>query len=254
VGLTLVELLVAIAVTTMVVTALGSLTRAVQLSSEYSDGRSSALQHARVTLSRIERMVNEAHASDQFPGAVVFADSRGGWRLPETLVVWHPAGAPAFPTLLPRFSELVIFCPQPSDPSKLLEITAPTDNRQVPALSSTSWATELLALKTGSASKKVMLTELVRVGKIADESRGAVRFEAERRPSDAEWASYTAGTTTWENVAWVQGVRGAQTGLAQTWVRIELQLIPARPGGTTADSPITFFGSAAAYYERYRTP
>ena len=251
--MTLIELMAAVVITTLVASAVGTLAYTVQMTSIYSDGQTAALQHARVTLSRIQRIVSESHASEQFPAAAVFSEVAGGVRFPDTLVVWSPTGAAANPTGLPRFSELVVFCPQPSAPEQLLEIRNSTDNRQVPALSNTaSWTSELSSLKTASGSRKTLLTELVRVGTISGITRAAVRFEVERRPTATEWASYRAGTTTWDNVSWVQGIRGSQTGLAQTWVRTELQIAPARPGTTTLHPAIAFFGSGAVYYELHK--
>ena len=252
-GMTLIELMAAVVITTLVASVLGTLAYTIQMTSIYSDGQNAALQHSRVTLSRIQRIVNEAHASEQFPAAAVFSELVAGVRFPDTLVVWSPAGTAANPTGLPLFSELVVFCPKPSAPEQLLEIRAPSDNRQVPALSNTaSWTSELTSLKTGASSRQTLLTELVRVGTIGGSNRGAVRFEVERRPTATEWASYRAGTTTWDNVSWVQGVHGPRTGLAQTWVRTELQLMPTRPGTTTLHPAIAFFGSGAAYYELHK--
>ena len=243
--------MVAIAIISMVGAAIGTLTQALQVHVRFSEGRNTALQHARVTLSRIQRVVNQATASEQFPGAVVFADTDSGWRYPETLVVWCPTGTAVDPDGLPRFRELKVYCPHPTSPQQLLEITAPSDSRTVPALTNTStWATELTALKTGNTATRVVLTEMVRTGSVGtNKIRAAVRFEVERRPSATQWSSYRAGTTAWTDVNWVQDVFGAETGLAQTWVRMELQIVPAAVGGTTAETPLVFFGSGAVYYE-----
>ena len=75
-GLTLLELLVAMSIMAMVVVSLGTLANGVQQGFDYTEGHSTATQHARVTLERITRSVREAQASEQFPGAG--GDGEGG--------------------------------------------------------------------------------------------------------------------------------------------------------------------------------
>ena len=259
-GLTLLELLIAISIMVLVVAALAGLARAVQLGSEYSEGHGEATQHARVVIERISRAVERATASESFPGFLVVAEEVGTWRFPDTLVVWHPDGAPADPDGLPRFDELVIFCPHPDSPNQLLEITVPGDGRTVPPVDDEAgWASELAAIKSSVGTEAVALTTLVRTCSLPQssdqESRGAVRFEARLRPSAAEWSAYQAGTLAWDDLAWVQGIHSSQTGLRQAWLRMELQLMPGE--GSAADDPggqqaIPFFGSAALYYEMKR--
>lgn len=254
-GLTLVELLIAVSIMSLTAIALATLARATQISASYVEGHSGAAQHARVTMERIQRAVQTATASESFPGAAVFAESVSGTRFPDTLVVWKPAAGTAAidPAGLPRFSELIVFSPSPTSPNELLEITSRSDTRTVPALSDTSqWATELATLRTGS-SKKVLLTDLMRTARTSDSSnaRGCVRFEVLLRPSAAEMSSYRAGTLAWSNLSWPQHWYGDSTGMRQTWVRLELQLLPnSRTGGVALDTlSIPFPGSAALYYD-----
>ena len=252
-GLTLIELLLASAIMVMTMAALAGLGKAVAVNAAYGDGHGQAVQHARVTLERITRMAREATASPSFPGLLVLADIEAGWRFPDTVVIWHPSGSPVDPDGLPRFNELVIYCPDPEDPQQLVEITAPSDTRTVPALSDlASWASEIDGIKNASSSEVVMLTDLMRSCPIATGLRGAVRFESRLRPSAEEWASYEAGDLEWDDLPWVQGLYGSKTGLRQAWLRIELQLMPGAaaihndPGGQQA---MTFLGSAALYYQ-----
>ena len=107
-----------------------------------------ATQHARVALDRITRTIYGATANEQFPGCIVVAETINGWRYPDTLVIWRPNGAAANPNGLPRYCELVIYCPHPNNPNQLVEITAPTDTRTVPAVTDTSsWQSEIAAIK-----------------------------------------------------------------------------------------------------------
>jgi hypothetical protein len=83
-------------------------------------------------------------------------------------------------------------------------------------------------------------------------TRGAARFETRLRPSDTDWANYTAGSVTWMNLPWVQGIYGSQAGLRQVWVRMELQLTPGTDwieSNPEAAQPMPFLGSAALYYD-----
>ena len=258
-AMTLLELMIAMTIMLMIVGALGGLARTVQQSFEYSEGYGAATQHARVVLDRIAKNVSEATANINFPGCIVVAETVNSYRYPDTLVVWHPSGTASSPTGLPLYSELVIYCPHPSYPNRLVEITAASDTRTVPVISNEAlWQTELEALKKASTSKTVVLTTLLRTclttsasSGTASDYRGDARFETRLRPSADDWASFTAGTVTWSNLPWVQGVYGPKAGLRQTWVRMELQLVPgvdwvaSNPDGAVA---VPFFGSAALYY------
>jgi prepilin-type N-terminal cleavage/methylation domain-containing protein len=255
-GLTLVELLIAVAIMSLTAMALGTLARATQISASYVQGHSSAAQHARVTMERIQHAVQTATANETFPAAALFAESVSGNRFPDTLVVWKPAEGTTVsnPSGLPLFSELAVFCPNPTRANELLEITSRSDLRTVPALSNTSqWTTELTTLKTGNTSKKVVLTDLLRTAS-ADGSgaaRGCARFEVLLRPSAAEISSYRSGTLAWNAISWPQHWYGENTGMRQTWVRMELQLMPnSRAGGEAPTAlAIPFIGSAALYYD-----
>jgi prepilin-type N-terminal cleavage/methylation domain-containing protein len=251
-GLTLVELLIATAILALMVAALGALTQAVKVSSEYTLGRTTATQHGRVALSRITAAVSTCYANESFPGAVVFAGVNGSYDYPDTLVVWRPASStPANAGGLPLFSEIVVFCPNPNSPNELLEIKAPSDTRAVPALTNTaSWNSELTNLKSGTASQKVLLTDLVRTAVPTGGSspRAAIRFYVNLRPSASQWASFRAGTVAFNDVPWVQTVYGSQTGLRQTWVSSELQLMPSSTDSRAATVAIPFFGSVARYW------
>jgi hypothetical protein len=214
-------------------------------------------QHARVSLERITRVVNKAHANDKFPGAAVFATTVSGWRFPDTLVVWKPASQPVNPEGLPLFSELVVFCPDATQPNRLLEITNTADTRPVPALTDTAtWASELATLKASTTARKLLLTDLMRTAVLTAGSpnpRGCVRFEIEQRPTASEWASYKSGTTAWDELSWVQDIYGSQSGLARAWTRIELQVVPgASAAGVTAQQVLPFLESAAVYYELHK--
>ena len=93
--------------------AVSALTGAVQVSSAYTEGYGTAIQHGRVSMERITRKVREATANENFPGAAgvlrpgaVVATFRTRW--------WcgiQPACRP-IPAGLPLYGELVTFLPR----------------------------------------------------------------------------------------------------------------------------------------------
>jgi hypothetical protein len=262
-GLTLLELLISTAMMLMLAGVLGGLAAAVQTSSDYSQGHGSATQQARVALERITRNVRQATAVGTHPGLAVVARQVNGWRFPETLIVWRPAGLPVNASGPPLVRELVFYCTDPEHPEQLLEVTAPQDQRALPLdapLEQSPWREMIEAIKTDSGSRRVVLTNLLRTASAASNSNarpsdllGAVRFEREMRPSAAEWSQYRAGTRTWDQLSWAQGIGGRQTGLRQAWLRIELQLDPVPTAADEAKRPsLTFLGSAALFYELER--
>jgi hypothetical protein len=259
-ALTLLELLIATSIMTIMAGVLGALALSVQMHSEHSQGQGEAVQHARVVLDRIQRTLNEATASEDFPGFAVFGDTVAGYTFPDVLVAWSPIGAPADADGLPRWNEIVVFCPDKSAPNRLLEIRIPGDTRTVPALTDlTTWRSELLSVRQSNTVEKVELTDLVRTAStgsgLGAQTRAAVRFDVQQRPSSVDWQDFKSGGIDWEDLPWVQGIFGSQTGLRQVWCRIELQLTAGSDSEQVAMSgqhALTFFGSAAIYHEMQR--
>lgn len=260
-GLTLIELLIAMSIMAMVVGSLGALAYGVQSGFEYTEGRGIATQHARVVLDRITQRVEQATTSERFPGFLVVPYVEGGAEFPEVLVVWHPSGKPSNPTGLPRYNELVIYAPDRTTPSQLLEITAPLDSRTVPPPEDLArWRSELNTLRNSWRSRSFVLTNLLRKcsvpGATGDSRwRGAVRLKSRLRPSEADWALYHNGERDWTELPWVQGIYGSRTGMRQASLQIEIQLVP---GDTTVLSEtnthiaVPFFGAASLYYHLER--
>lgn len=255
-GLTFIELMLAIAIMATVLGTLGAVGLGVQRSYEYTAGYGDAVQHARVTLERIIRTANQARANEQFPGFIVVPRFAAGVRLPDTLVVWRPAGEPVDPAGSPRFNELVVYCPDASAPNRLLELTVPGDSRVVPPVSDeAAWRSEIANMQTRNDAQRVVLTELVRTAMLNSGASpalcGAVRFEQRSRPSDAELSQFRAGTVSWSSLTWPQGLFTPSSGVRQSWMRCEIQLMPG--SGWVVNDPaariaLPFFGSAAVYY------
>ncbi len=249
-GLTLVELLMTIAVISLIGAALAAFATAVEQGSRYTDGHGAATQSARVALGRIRHHVESATATADFPGFAVFSQTVGSWEFPDTLVVWHPDAAPANADGPPLFSELVIFCSSPTAPNELLEITIPSYEAATPPLSSTaSWLNELDSIKSSNAARRVTLLDNLRTARPSDylPPRGCVRFAQRVLPSAADWNDYLSGSTGWDDLPWALGIHGSQTGMRQAWCRVELQL--DADSSSSGESPVPFFGSAALNYQ-----
>lgn len=257
-GMTLVELLVASSMLLMLAGVIGGLASAVQTSSGYSQGHAEAAQHARVAIERISRDISRATAVGDYPGFAVVYDDIGGVKYPETLLVWRPTnGTPANASGPPLISELVIYCADPKQPQQLLQIRAPQDSRTIPldaSLNQSPWIETIAAVKTDAQSECVVLTNLLRAATVSGNKaaqRSAVRFVQELQPSADEMTAYRAGTQTWSSLAWPQGMYGTQTGMRQSWLRLELQLMPGTESRTdaTGQQAAPFLGSAALSYQ-----
>lgn len=255
-GLTLVEMLLAIAILGITAGTLTVLALAVQQGTTYSQGYSTATQHGRVALERISLAVSKATATDVYPGAVVVYDILGTWQFPDTLVVWRPGGAPANLQGPPLAGELTIFCPNPANPNQLLEVTMPGDATPVPlndaSLNTPSWRTQIKTWATSAAANQVLLTDLVRAAQFdSATTRAAVRFATDMHPTSSEWSACQATPSLWNTLNWPQGLGGSQAGLRQVSVRCELQLLPDSFQGQLdpqAQQTVPFLGSTSFSY------
>ena len=256
-GLTLVELLSAVAILAVIGLAMGTLSMTIQQGSEYSSGRLEAAQHARVVIDRIQRTLRDAHASEQFPGFYIATSASTYYSSPDTIAIWSPEGEPANPDGMPLWSELIIYYPDNNAPNRLLELVDRTATTQVPSLDDPSiWQIQLAQFKASGTTTKTELTNLVRESVIEYSgyvyAKGStVRFHQRHLPSKDELYYYRYGAAQWDNLPWVQDIRGSQTGLRQSWCSFEIQLMP---GEDAAENPsreaaIPFFGSGALYYE-----
>ncbi len=254
-GVSVAELLVAISIVAMVATATAALARAMQQAFEIMEAQGQVVQQARVCLERIVHTVSQARTSPQFPGFLVVTYSFDTFPIADTLVVWSPKGNAAEPEGLPRFNELVVYCPHPEHPNRLLEIRFPEDSRPVPPITDlSSWRQELQNLKQASDAQRVELSALMRTvtlttGLVTKRQAG-LWFFSRMRPSEEEWLQYMQGSRSWESLSWVQGMYGVHRGIRQHWLRIELQMLPPElaSSSTGTREPLPFFGSVAIYY------
>jgi len=273
VGVTLLELVIAVSIVSMLMLTLVSFATTVEDTAQFTQGYGEATQHARVIRQRIDRTVAAAVANEDYPGIVVLDELVGSWRFPDTLIVWSPeSGVAASPSGCPLVSELVVYMPNPDAPNELWELTDRGNTSD--ALSSADatlwtttqslagWQNTVAAMVNSADSTKTVLTDVLRVRStsLSDSSnvstwRGCVRFESRLLPSWTQWTGYKAATLTWNDLSWAQSIHGSDTGLRQVWLRFEFQLRPERTVGATDSAvmpPVPFFGSAALYYEMHR--
>jgi len=261
-GVSLIELLISASLMTIVVGILGVVTNAVHMAAEYGQTHGAAVQHARVAIDRIARRVRQATANADYPGAWIVADTVLSWQFPDTLVVWNPDGEAVDPDGVPRVNELVVYRPNPSQPNELWELTDPSNSSTAPAIADASaWATLINQMSSSSSAEVAVLTDLLNTANVPQgagtSDRACLRFHARVLPSAAQWDQYESGSIDWEDLDWAQSIYGSQVGLRQSWISIELQLVPrASVNEHISDDldPLAFFGSAALYYQLQRTP
>lgn len=254
-GLTVVELLFAVLIIAIVAASLQAMMLSVEVANDYSQGYGIATQHARTAFSRIEAAVHQAYGKSMYPGIWVTQDTDGQWNYPNTLIVWQPNGTPANPAGPPLVQELVIFCPDPSAPNDLIQLTVPGNTTSVPTTNAASFTSLINSLKTSSTATKIVLTNLLQLTAVSGSagvvSRPAVRFVASYAPSIASWTSYLGGSTAWGNLPWPQGICSSAEGREEVWLRSEMQLVPGVVWigeNAGAATPIPFLGSTCFNY------
>jgi hypothetical protein len=126
----------------------------------------------------------------------------------------------------------------------------------LPSADYAAWVAFIDGLMQSGSSTKTVLTDLLRVASVTSSGgtnlRGGVQFDCHVSPSMATWAAYRAGTVTWSNVPWPQGLYGPGAGVRQVNVAIELQLMPqttAAGQASAASRAIPSLGSATLRYE-----
>jgi len=257
-GLTLAELLMATTIMVMVAGAVATLGMTVHGTNNHCQGQTAAAQHARVALERIKHAVDQAVASEQFPACLVVAEQVGGQQLPDTLVVWSPAGAAANPLGMPQIRELVVFAPDPEHPNCLLEIRSPSSVTTAPSASDTSaWRNLVEELKTSPSSDTIVLTDRLRTTPVtgnwsdsltAQQLRAVIRFRRLMAPTDQEWSQYRAGSKAWGELAWPLDSYRATSGTRTVACQTELQIITGAKASAAATA-LPFFGSASFSFE-----
>ncbi|MHC2066827.1 hypothetical protein ACYFX5_05110 [Bremerella sp. T1] len=250
-GLSLAELLVASAVMGIICLSFGSLAMSVQMANEYSQEKNLIGQHARVIQQRIERAMQNAHTTEQFPGILPIAYYESSYDFPQAVAIWNPETTAA--TNYPQVDELVIFTIDPDSPNRLLEVRSSSDSSSAPDLTDeAAWRSLVANLVDASSSDIVEVSNLVRAGKIGSNFRSTLRFQTRILPTDADIAAARAGSIDWEDLNWATSIYSSKAGLRQVWCQFEWQLVPDtnfNNHGNLQEESVPFFGSSAIYYQ-----
>jgi len=256
-GMSLIELLMAMAVLSIVSVAAVGLSSGVHQTWTYGQEYGTATQHARVVLQRIGVLVAEAHHTPLIPGVAVLYEDDGGSRFYDTLVIWHADAATTNPDGPPLASECVVICPDPDDPTRLVEIRDYSDMRKIivedKEINKPTARAVINDVKTSPTAEKTLLTDRLRAPSLAlgGARRGSVHFFSRQTPTINEISDHEDDLLDWEDMSWPQGRFGSQTAMRQYHLRIELQLMPSREDAVNATNDgraMGYFGSAAHYY------
>lgn len=265
-GLTLVELLIAGTVLSLVSLVLGGLVMAVQTAKAHTDGLEEATLQARAALDRIRFMVAEAGVyqvpgEPTTPGLAVVKHRWSVYDLPDVLVVWSGGrsgglGDAGLHRRRPRIDELVVYAPDSETPHRLVELAWPGNHSTID-FRDADFGRTIRSLVSSGEADSVLLCDRVRVSPLSGwlgasgSEVGNVRFDLTWTPEGSALSSASPGTEEWFDLPWVRGVVSPGSGLRQATLRMELQVEPreGQPSrGETRPIAVPFFGSASYRY------
>lgn len=214
-GLTMVELILALAISTLIAGMMAAMSKAVYDGWEAGGSMSEAFVQARAAMARIRKRVGGASATPEDPGTLILPGASGN---PDTLVVWADD---TDDDGLPNKSELVIYTPSSSDPQSFLEVV----QENYPLV----WNT---TIRFSDVDVATQIAELVS-SPYAVAAPLMDRFEA-----------------AWVEVEEYPSAEG-MPDLAQRNLVIQMELRTTNPGQVgAAAGRMSFFGSAALRYAK----
>lgn len=265
-GFTLVELLMAMAVSSILVVALGGIVTATQTAWKHTQAIEDSQAQITATFDRIEMMVSQAgiyQLSGQPPqvGLAVVSHSWNSIDLPDTLVVWtggRNGGISENGTLdrLPKINELLIYTVDPTDPHQLIEIALPGVDSSID-FNSSSFNSTIRSAITSNNAESALLTNRIKTSQfmLSGSPWGTpvanVLFKLTETPSDSELSGVSPGSSTWLNLGWPQGTVSSKSGLRLAIVNYEIQLETAEQTSlneTNSETALPFFGSSSRHY------
>jgi hypothetical protein len=183
---------------------------------------------------------------------VVISTAVGTYDYPDTLAVWLPEAAAADPDGLPRVGELVLFTPDASDPSHLLEIRVPGDATVAPAADNPSaWRSLAASIRNDTDAERITLSDRLRTADAgAGSMRACLRFSRLMTPTEADWEDYRDGLLGWTELEWPLDAFSSQAGTRRVVCQTEIQLL--RGSEDDAVTAVPLFGSAGVTYELSR--
>ncbi len=265
-GLTLVELLMSMAISSILIVALAGIVTATQTAWKHTQGIEDSQAQVTAAFDRIKMMVSQAgiyQISGQTPrvGLAVVSHPWNSIDIPNTLVVWtggRNGGISDQGTLkrLPNINELLIYTIDPNDPHNFVEIALPAVDASIDFNSSSFSSTIRSAIKSSSAesallSNRVKSSQYVLSGNPWGPAVGNIRFDLVKTPSDASLSGVSPGTSAWMNLPWPQGTASASSGLRQATVNYEIQFeVTERTSlnDVNSSTALPFFGSSSRLY------
>jgi hypothetical protein len=252
----------AMTITSLVSVVLGGLIMATYSAREHAGGIGDSATQANAAIDRIRFAAADAgvyrlSGQPTVLGLAVVRRTWSSYSMPSILVVWNGGrnggmSKAGVLTRLPTANELTIYAPDTTVPSRLLEITLPSHTDSI-SFTAASFATTIASLIADSGAQKVVLCDRLRTSRLTTgggtpATVGNIWFELEQMPSDTALSPTTPGTAAWNALIWSQGIVGADFGMRQATLRIELQtaLRPTNPQGDILTMP--FFGSASYRY------
>jgi prepilin-type N-terminal cleavage/methylation domain-containing protein len=263
-GFTFVELLMSLTLMSILSVVLGGMILAAHDGWEHSNGLTEANQQARISQDRIAYMVSQAGqykpaGQPTTLGIAVVEQTYLLVKSPEILVIWSGGrmggmAANGVLTRLPTVNELVIYTPDPSDPTHLVEVVDPNNVNSLD-FRAANFSTSVKTILKSPSCQKTLLCDRVHTSNLSmfsfsQTAVGNIRFEKLDSPTDTELSGIVAGTPAWFNLVWAQGIVSSSTGMRQSTIRMEFQVEP-RPlplNSSAAVSAIPFFNSASNRY------
>lgn len=265
-GLTLVELLMSMAISSILIVALGGIVTATQSAWKHTQGIEDSQAQVTATFDRMKMMITQAgvyQVSGQPPqvGLAVVTNSWNSIDIANTLVVWtggRNGGISDQGTLtrLPKISELLIYTSDPDDAHNLIEIALPSVDSSIDFNSSSFNSTIRSAIKSSNAesallTNRIKSSQFILSGNPWGSPVGNVRFDIVKTPSDSSLSGVVPGTSGWMNLPWPQGTASSTSGLRQATINFEIQLEAAERtslNDVNSTTALPFFGSSSRLY------
>lgn len=257
--MTLIELMVAATVMSLVAVVMGGLVTAVDTARRHVDGLQTATSQGRLAIDRIRDAVGRAGVyrigtGATIPGVAVVQEGDQS----AILVVWTGGRESNFAeqglfTRRPKASELVIYMPDTNAPEQLVEIVVNGNESEVDfGAAAAQFAMRIGGLINSVSAEKITLCDRLREVSDGAEPVAAIRFAVEATPSTGEINTAVTDSSDWRALPWVSGASTRTSGLRQLLVRIEIQIATLRDAGETSSASLPLFGAAELRYQHYK--
>jgi len=255
-GFTLSQIVISIAITSMLTVVLGGLLAAVQTARQHTQGLQDATMTSQAAVGRMRLMFGQAavYQVDTRPSRLGVAVVHQTWNrqsVPSFLVLWTGGidGGLAEQGLLPRLplaEELLIYGPDPENPAHLVEMRLPDVSTTVD-FDDANFNRQMLSLLHSPSVRKLLLCDHLQVARSQNgkDVTGNARFEFRESPSSYELNSADPGEAGWNDLRWAQGIVGLRQADLDMEILIETQNTPDQ---AVAGDAIPFFDSASRRY------